>query len=292
MSRRPRAGRSLGVRSLRRPGATARMKRPSRRAGPRAGACGGERAGPVAPVTRPGQRGGQEGCRGGRERPPRAGARGGRGSGGSPGDPQWSPRLRASGSSVATLPSAPTRGRLCACGASAPWEPSSGSRARPRGPEPEALLAERGADRISAEPRRLRAIVRGPPRIGVKIEPVQVGPAGAAGGAQHPAPEELPALPPDERRQAGLVPVIRRLAPARSERKRGACRDPRRYPARPARLAAARKRVLAPCSMSAIEVNSSSQWLRPPREGTKIMPVGQMAAMYWASCPAPERMRR
>ena len=63
------------------------------------------------------------------------------------------------------------------------------------------------------------------------------------------------------------------------------------YP-RPARSRAAPRRVLAPCSMSSIRVNSSSQWLRPSWDGTKIMPAGPMAAMYWASCPAPERMRR
>src|SRR5262245_35248683 len=60
----------------------------------------------------------------------------------------------------------------------------------------------------------------------------------------------------------------------------------------PASAAAASRSVFAPCSISSMAVNSSSQWLRPSRDGTKIMPVGQMAAMYWASCPAPERMRR
>ena len=49
---------------------------------------------------------------------------------------------------------------------------------------------------------------------------------------------------------------------------------------------------MAPCSTSSIGVSSSSQWLRPAREGTKIIPVGAMAAMYWASWPAPDRMRR
>ena len=49
---------------------------------------------------------------------------------------------------------------------------------------------------------------------------------------------------------------------------------------------------MAPCSMSSIGVNSSSQWLRPSCEGTNTMPAGPIAAMYCASWPAPERMRR
>ena len=32
--------------------------------------------------------------------------------------------------------------------------------------------------------------------------------------------------------------------------------------------------------------------LRPSRDGTNTMPAGPIAAMYWASWPAPERMRR
>src|SRR5437879_842072 len=56
--------------------------------------------------------------------------------------------------------------------------------------------------------------------------------------------------------------------------------------------AAARSNVVAPYSMSSIGVNSSSQWLRPPRDGTKIIPAGPTVARYWASCPAPDRSRR
>ena len=60
-----------------------------------------------------------------------------------------------------------------------------------------------------------------------------------------------------------------------------------------ARQARAREQERVGAVLDVVErVNSSSQWLRPPREGTKIMPVGQMAAMYCASWPAPERMRR
>src|SRR2546422_181855 len=72
-----------------------------------------------------------------------------------------------------------------------------------------------------------------------------------------------------------------------------------RYPSLPlcpqacsASSSATRRRVFAPFSMSSMGVNSSSQWLRPPREGTKIIPAGPIAAMYWASWPAPDRMRR
>src|SRR5439155_21241550 len=60
---------------------------------------------------------------------------------------------------------------------------------------------------------------------------------------------------------------------------------------RPASSSAARKSVLAPYSMSSMGVNSSSQWARPPRDGTKIMPAGPIAAMCRASWPAPARMR-
>src|SRR2546430_3951165 len=56
--------------------------------------------------------------------------------------------------------------------------------------------------------------------------------------------------------------------------------------------AAARSNVVAPYSMSSIGVNSSSQWLRPPRDGTKIIPAGPIAAMYCASWPAPGRVCR
>lgn len=73
---------------------------------------------------------------------------------------------------------------------------------------------------------------------------------------------------------------------------RGSREPPASHYAFPASSAAARSRVFAPGSMSSMGVNSSSQWLRPPREGTKIMPVGAMAAMYCASWPAPESMRR
>src|SRR5439155_5708398 len=60
----------------------------------------------------------------------------------------------------------------------------------------------------------------------------------------------------------------------------GLDRDCPRHYIRPASSSAASKSVLAPYSMSSMGVNSSSQWLRPPRDGTKIMPVGPIAAMY------------
>ena len=39
-------------------------------------------------------------------------------------------------------------------------------------------------------------------------------------------------------------------------------------------------------------VNSAGLWLIPPTLGAKIMAVGQRGTMLWASCPAPEVIRR
>src|SRR5437660_747747 len=43
----------------------------------------------------------------------------------------------------------------------------------------------------------------------------------------------------------------------------------------------------APASACSGAVHSSGQWLRPPAEGTKIMPTGPRRAICTVSCPAP-----
>src|SRR5213594_1539036 len=50
-------------------------------------------------------------------------------------------------------------------------------------------------------------------------------------------------------------------------------------------------RSLAPAARSAADARSPSLWLMPRSHGTKIMPVGQSPAMYFASCVAPETIR-
>jgi hypothetical protein len=45
--------------------------------------------------------------------------------------------------------------------------------------------------------------------------------------------------------------------------------------------------TFTPFVMSAGAVYSRGEWLIPPTLGTKIIPMGAMRAMSWASCPAP-----
>ena len=46
-----------------------------------------------------------------------------------------------------------------------------------------------------------------------------------------------------------------------------------------------------PAIKSLSSVCSAGLWLMPSKLGTKIMPVGQIRAIIWASWPAPEGMR-
>src|ERR1700704_1386750 len=50
--------------------------------------------------------------------------------------------------------------------------------------------------------------------------------------------------------------------------------------------------ALAPAVQSACVASSSSLWLTPSLQGTKIIAAGTTLARLQASCPAPEVMRR
>ena len=50
--------------------------------------------------------------------------------------------------------------------------------------------------------------------------------------------------------------------------------------------------MLAMFELQEDRVISIGEWLMPRRLGTKIIPVGVMRAMSWASCPAPLGIER